>query len=150
MLNDCIVTALRHTVTLSIYIIPYLLFISQVITGTRKRVFCDLRSQKTLRGILSVNSNQNWSTGPIIDMQCNKKIPVKIDFIRIFLRFLLLYSLFCGPDQFLQPFVTFSDGNIGADHLFTVFHNLYCFPEMLLSNLAKRFLCDHPGGQQAG
>ena len=147
MLNDCIVTALRHTVTLSIYIIPYLLFISQVITGTRKRVFCDLRSPKTLRGILSVNSNQNWFTGPIIDMQCNKKIPVKIDFIRIFL---LLHSLFCGPDQFPQPFVTFSDGNIGADHLFTVFHNPYCFPEMLLSNLAKRFLCDHPGGQQAG
>ena len=132
MLNDCMVTALRHTVTLSIYIIPYLLFTSQVITCTRKRVFCDLRSPKTLRGILSVNSNQ--------------KIPVKIDFIRIFLRFLLLHSLFCGPDQFLQPFVAFSDGNIGADHLFTVFHNLYCFPEMLLSNLAKRFLCDHPGG----
>ena len=147
MLNDCIVTALRHTVTLSIYIIPYLLFISQVITGTRKRVFCDLRSPKTLRGILSVNSNQNWFTGPIIDMQCNKKIPVKIDFIRIFL---LLHSLFCVPDQFLHPFVAFSDGNIGADHLFTFFHDLYCFPEMLLSDLAKRFLCDHPGGQKAG
>ena len=145
LLNDCMVTALRHTVALSIYIIPYFLSISQVITGTRKRVFCDLRSPKTLRGILSVNSNQNWSTGPIIDMQYNKKIPMKIDFIRIFLRFLLLHSLFCGPDQFLQPFVTFSDGNIGADHLFTVFHNLYCFPEMLLSNLEKRFLCDHPG-----
>ena len=145
LLNDCMVTALRHTVTLSIYIIPYFLSISQVITGTRKRVFCDLRSPKTLRGILSVNSNQNWSTGPIIDMQYNKKIPMKIDFIWIVLRFLLLHSLFCGPDQFLQPFVAFSDGNIGADHLFTVFHNLYCFPEMFLSNLAKRFLCDHPG-----
>ena len=144
------VTAIRHTVTLSIYIIPYLLFISQVITGTRKRVFCDLRSPKTLRGILSVNSNQNWFTGPIIDMQCNKKIPVKIDFIRIFLRFLLLHSLFCGPDQFLHPFVAFSDGNIGTDHFFTFFHDLHCFLQMFLGDLAKRFLCDHLSGQKAG
>ena len=116
LVNACIIIhALRHKVTLSLYIIPYLLYVSQVIQAPE-----------------------------------NKKTPVKIDFIRIFLRFLLLHSLFCGPDQFLQPFVAFSDGNIGTDHLFTFFHDLYCFPEMLLSDLAKRVLCDHPGGQKAG